>query len=735
MSKEKEIYLLSEYKINEKDKNMKLNITEVDNLEKNNHYYLAIYVLENLILQDGTSEKFNFRFLNLILDHYDEILKEIKNFSSSIVLDEPLQLKYEEALNNAGKYNFYYFRDCMDKYEVSLNQNQLAEITKKKKKHNLAIIQKFPFLEKDYSKLIEDIESKDKIVSAQTIYEKINILNLSIKDEHESKLFYIYKYLDINLIHKNKIFDLIQKDKFYLNHFSFGFFNNLGIPIGYSNNLNLKLRYLFLLLKNKINDLDAKKKKKSNTLEKTDSSIEFVFKTFKDIFSNISENRFEYIKYFFLLFLYVIHEDKYNVEYVYNEKSVLPFSYFKILCEQFSTNNDINDYQKKQYESLKIIKSTEEEIIIDFNGEQVALNYKDYSINSFIINSTKYLYNIIIKNHSKKFMCRDQIYGEYFDDYIELLKTISCSNTVKIMQSLHEEFKSYKAFYSNDKIKNDFFENRLKFYPYECYKIHGITDKYLLEVYLSSIYSNNISNYDNNLDDNFKEILYIFNMAFNSVIFQHEALNHYIRAYLSYFGDELERKISIDTKTSHIYYPAQKLEEINDTPKYLRKFLEKLEKKDLEELSKTSTLEYKKYLGDYPEEQKELKDSKKVNNRFDDEGYYYERQLFTTKGEQKLTKFNFLQALMLIDEDAYNLDPVYFHYCFLKLKDSINYSFIKENFESNLLKKLLKNIDINFEETIKSLTFIGKRSSNIGDEMYFEFERVGYDVMSSYATK
>ena len=54
-------------------------------------------------------------------------------------------------------------------------------------------------------------------------------------------------------------------------------------------------------------------------------------------------------------------------------------------------------------------------------------------------------------------MCRDQIYGEYFDDYIELLKTISCSNTVKIMQSLHEEFKSYKAFYSNDKIKNDFF--------------------------------------------------------------------------------------------------------------------------------------------------------------------------------------------------------------------------------------------------------------------------------------
>ena len=47
-------------------------------------------------------------------------------------LDEDFQLKYEDAINDCYKYNFNYFRDCFDKYEVSLNQEQLKEITKKK---------------------------------------------------------------------------------------------------------------------------------------------------------------------------------------------------------------------------------------------------------------------------------------------------------------------------------------------------------------------------------------------------------------------------------------------------------------------------------------------------------------------------------------------------------------------------------------------------------------------------
>ena len=40
---------------------------------------------------------------------------------------------------------------------------------------------------------------------------------------------------------------------------------------------------------------------------------------------------------------------------------------------------------------------------------------------------------------------------------------------------------------------------------------------------------------------------------------------------------------------------------------------------------------------------------------------------------------------MLIDEDAYNLDPVIFHYCFIELSDIDKYSIYKENFQSELI--------------------------------------------------
>ena len=62
-------------------------------------------------------------------------------------------------------------------------------------------------------------------------------------------------------------------------------------------------------------------------------------------------------------------------------------------------------------------------------------------------------------------------------------------------------------------------------------------------------------------------------MALNSVIFQHEALNHFVRAYLSYSNTERDRKISINTKKDHRYYPIQKLDKITNLPKYLDKFV------------------------------------------------------------------------------------------------------------------------------------------------------------------
>ena len=238
-------------------------------------------------------------------------------------------------------------------------------------------------------------------------------------------------------------------------------------------------------------------------------------------------NNFEYLKYFAILFTNIMFEGENSITKIYKEKICFQFSYFKILCEQFSIYNE-NEKISPQLNSLfeltkdkKIVFNNKQAEII-FNGKTIYLNLNDYSINSFFINSAinkDKNTNLILKNNSKKFLCKDKMFGDYHDNFIELLKKICTSNTVEILHSLHEDFKSFSSLFSNEKIKDDFFENRLKFYPFKYEKLYGITDKILLEVYLSSIYFNNINNFSNKLDKNFEEILYIFNMGLNSLIF------------------------------------------------------------------------------------------------------------------------------------------------------------------------------------------------------------------------
>ena len=824
MSKINKVILLSEYKIDEKDKKMNKTFKEIDELIKKKEYYFAVYQLDNLILQDGTNEKYNYKLLCMILAHYDDIIKRIASLTSEISLKEENEQelkKYKRAIKDASKYNFNYFRDCFDKYEVSLNQKQLDIIYNEKKKYNNEIMKDYPELNKIYTKLIKEIESGENKLSADDIYYRIKSINEKIPEEKEKKLFYLYKYLDISLINESKIFEYLSKDKFYLNKFSFGLFNNLGIPIGYSKNSTLEYRYLFLLIKNKINEIEENNNKKkespksdddNNIIEKDknklkgnkkeeeekklfeiadikkdnkgkkdekkgnkkgkketkelnksenenqiekegnkiekpieeDTSIEFVFSTFYQIFLNIKTKRLEYIKYFVFLFLYIFFKGTNNISEIYKNNSLLLFSYFQILCGQFSIKEKLNKTLRSLHESAtktKIEIKDNQSTLVFKEGKKITLNCEDYSINSFIINNNnrnKENNEIILLNNSKKLFCKDKIFGDYFDDFINLLKKICKSNLAKNMQSLHEDFKEYETFYSNKKIMDDLFNNRLKFYPFECEQIYGITDKCLMEIYLSSIYIDNIKYFDDSFNSNYEDILYIFNMSFSSVTFQHESLNHYIRGYLFYSNSDYQRKISIDTKKAHYYYPKQLLEKIKEEnqPEYLNKYLKPLSKDELNKLKKVSNFNYKDLIEEFGNDNRDIKMDNN-NKSLDDEGYYYERQLFAQPNEKRLSSINFLQALMILDEDAYNLNPVHFHYCFLQLGNNEKYSFYKENFTSELLIKLLKNINLNDKqrEKIKKMTVNGLRGVDGENKVLFERNEEVSDVMSSYAKK
>lgn len=754
-----EVYLLSDYKIDDNDETMKLMIQKFYQFVEIKEYYMALYNLENLLLQDGTSQKYNYIFLKFIITNIYNLIKDIKkkkkekdNIIFNIKNKEEL-----DYLKDVDKYDFYYLRNCFDKYEIALNDEQLLELLNDKIIYNKSIIEKeAKSLNEKYSKFMSRFTLEGNFILPKEIYEIITNINNLIKNK-DYKLFYLYKYLNYEDIQNNYIFECLENNYLYLNNFYFPAFDNLGIPIGYCNNIYIINRYLFSLLQNKIVSIEEDKKMEKINKKK---AIELVFRTFKEIFKNIIESKMLYMKYFSFLFANVIFDVQRNILFTcqFNE---IPL-YFKILCNQFLDKDEIDKNYLEQFKSNKNCDISFDKLgyaTIKIKDDVIKIKNKEYSINSFLYNFIKDSWSDgieVIKNKAQRFLCKNKIYDSYFNEFIILLKKICISNVAEIMQSLHEDFKQYKTFYKNAKILQDLFNNRLKFYPFESKGLHGITDKYLMEIYLSSLYSQNSKNLFNHYFIEQPKILIIFNMSLNSVIFQHESLNHYIRAYLFYSYDQKNnlRKVSMNTKKNYCYYPQQKLNKIKVEPLYLKKFLVKMNSKELKELKKPSNLDFKQFLEETNEDKKDesdiemSNDDNNINTNYiknessnknninycsdddDDEGYYYERQLFTDKGETKLKQFNFLQALMLLDEDAYNLDPVHFHYCFLKLKNANNYNLIKENFKSPLLNSLLENIDFSQGNDFKNMIFICKRSLN--DELLFEFERDACDVMPSY---
>ena len=298
MSDPKKMFLLSEAKLDESSKEIQLILNEINNLILKQKYYYAFYKLENLIRRDGTCENINNIFLNLILDNFDELINQIKYLSSDLLVIKDGMLKFKKAIANENKYNFEYFNNCFKKYEITLSDTQLKIIIDKKMKHNLKIVQKYPELNEDYLNLINKIKEDGNYISADIIQNSFKKINENIPDENGNKLFYINKYLDIKQIESAKIFEHLEKDPLYLNQYSFYLSYDLGIPISNSNNLNLKYRYLFSLINNKINEIN-----------KESSSMKCMFKKLRNIFSDIHDNKYEFIKNFVLIFTNAKFED------------------------------------------------------------------------------------------------------------------------------------------------------------------------------------------------------------------------------------------------------------------------------------------------------------------------------------------------------------------------------------------------------------------------------------------
>ena len=209
-----EVYLLSDYKIDDNDETMKLMIQKFYQFVENKEYYMALYNLENLLLQDGTSQKYNYIFLKFIITNIYNLIKDIKKKKKEKdnIIFNTKNKEELDYLKDVDKYDFYYLRNCFDKYEIALSDNELNEILKEKIKYNEKIIEnEDKELRKKYSKFIKRFNFEGNFILPNEIYETINDFNKLIKNK-DYKLFYLYKYIKIENIEKDYIFEYLEKD-------------------------------------------------------------------------------------------------------------------------------------------------------------------------------------------------------------------------------------------------------------------------------------------------------------------------------------------------------------------------------------------------------------------------------------------------------------------------------------------------------------------------------------------
>jgi len=670
-------------------------------------------------------------FLRKKTKHTQDINNQISDNSNIIINKELKYLLKNFTLENDESYEFWenYFVQNINNQNIKINKSDLTKFE--------------TFLSKDYTNetinylylkfLLLNFNTIKIIKSIDLIQLIFNKLEVSLSDDKLNELEDIKNDKKI-ILYKNNYFSsnpnyiikllksILNKENLEKNAEFKIKFNSYGIPIGFSNNQNIILRYYYYSIYCKIKEYQVnfrvfigdilnilQNKKVINIIDIECISV-FLFYS-NEIYANNIGIEFSY---YYEYFKNLIKEDKKiepNFNYLNSSENELIF---------FDNKNDIKNkisknlnIKNKEPEIRNIEKSITNNFIYFNNNNNYILivnllnDIKNYNIYNILLNKATSFKNI--ENcKGLYYSYKNSTFNDYLYEFKNLLKYFVQSNLFKNLILFEKTFKKNLNIYNNE-LFNDIIENRLVFLPVSIQKYYGVTDKNILKIYL-----NNLQNTFSLNDNDYSYYFYnIFNIGNNSASFIHENF-HFLFVYNFYFNNLKKQNINYDfenfedkgyfTDDELLSFEFDTLFVCKNTEKYLNKFksiLSKEELNELDEIEECSKIDpdkkqnrkviinnsYFKFINNF------LTFIKNNNNKIKgDCGRKFDIILFSDERGQIKNNVNLLQIIMLIDEQSYNLHPFSFKYIFNELgKENKSLKFIKQNFKGNLINKIYEN--------------------------------------------
>lgn len=366
--------------------------------------------------------------------------------------------------------------------------------------------------------ILKEIENK---YNKEKNKQKIKGYNSS----NENAKILLLKFLKDFIDNEIESFDLYkQKLEIYLNklNYDYNFYNQ---PIDYKNNNELfyysviyEFIYNFIYINHNlmIKIYDDKDK----MLYQKKFIIKKLFPYLKKYIEINDINKINYIV--FLLISYQSIDNIINIENILNDNDDLVN-----IPKNYIDNNNSNDNDL---------------IIKYFNNKTFKIeNYRKYSIQALIKKlekEGKFDKNLDLEFLKFKYIIKNNYYSEDIDTLKKILKEILGSKVIiSYLEFYVNEFipilkkKFNKDFYLLFLTKNfkNIWKKYIKFYPFFNNTIGGYTDKFTLNIIISSYpyFKKLINSTDQN-------ILRLINYGFLFVVLLHEIIGHFYRAYFRY---------------------------------------------------------------------------------------------------------------------------------------------------------------------------------------------------------